>query len=85
MILKGNYIPWSLHVLTLRFRFQVSHSRISSGSPASCNVKGIQFVNESIKKVSIFNIIAGLILGLRPANEGCRYKVMLSLIGWVQT
>ena len=28
---------------------------------------------------------AGLILGLRPANERRRYKVMPSLIGWVQT
>ena len=28
---------------------------------------------------------AELILGLRPANERCRYKVTLSLIGWVQT
>ena len=28
---------------------------------------------------------AGLILGLRPANERHRYKVTLSLIGWVQT
>ena len=29
--------------------------------------------------------IAGLILGLRPANERRRYKVTPSLIGWVQT
>ena len=28
---------------------------------------------------------AGLILGLRPANERCRYKVTPSLIGWEQT
>ena len=27
----------------------------------------------------------GLIPGLHPANERCRYKVTLSLIGWVQT
>ena len=27
----------------------------------------------------------GLILGLRPANERCRYKVTASLIGWAQT
>ena len=27
----------------------------------------------------------GLILGLHPANERCRYKVTPSLIGWVQT
>ena len=27
----------------------------------------------------------GLILGLRPANERCRYKVMPSLIAWAQT
>ena len=27
----------------------------------------------------------GLILGLHPANERRRYKVMLSLIGWGQT
>ena len=30
-------------------------------------------------------ITAGLILGLRPANERCRYKVTPSLIGWAQT
>ena len=29
--------------------------------------------------------IAGLNLGLHPANERWRYKVTLSLIGWVQT
>ena len=28
---------------------------------------------------------AGLILGLHPANERRRYKVMPSLIGWAQT
>ena len=28
---------------------------------------------------------AGLILGSRPANERCRYKVTPSLIGWAQT
>ena len=28
---------------------------------------------------------AGLILGLRPANERQRYFVMTSLIGWAQT
>ena len=27
----------------------------------------------------------GLILGLHPANERCRYKVTPSLIGWAQT
>ena len=26
----------------------------------------------------------GLTLGLRPANERCRYKVTPSLIGWTQ-
>ena len=29
--------------------------------------------------------MAGLILGLRPANERCRYKLAPSLIGWSQT
>ena len=29
--------------------------------------------------------LAGLILGLRPANERRRYKVTPSLIGWAQT
>ena len=29
--------------------------------------------------------ISGLIIGLRPANERCRYKVTPSLIGWTQT
>ena len=30
------------------------------------------------------DVIAGLILGLRPANERRRYKVTPSLIGWAQ-
>ena len=30
------------------------------------------------------NLKAGLILGLRPANERRRYFVTTSLIGWVQ-
>ena len=29
--------------------------------------------------------ISGLILGLHPANEGRRYKLTPSLIGWAQT
>ena len=29
--------------------------------------------------------IAGLIMGLHPANERRRYKVTPSLIGWAQT
>ena len=29
--------------------------------------------------------LSGLILGMRPANEGRRYKVTPSLIGWAQT
>ena len=32
-----------------------------------------------------FNGYAGLILGLRPANEIRRYFVTTSLIGWAQT
>ena len=28
---------------------------------------------------------SGLILGLRPSNDRRRYKVMPSIIGWVQT
>ena len=31
------------------------------------------------------DISLGLILGLRPADEGRRYKVTPSLIGWAQT
>ena len=33
----------------------------------------------------IYHQWAGLILGLHPANETCRYKVTPSLIGWAQT
>ena len=33
----------------------------------------------------VFNIVTGLILGLHPANDRRRYKVMPSLIGWAQT
>ena len=28
---------------------------------------------------------SGQFLGLHPANERCRYRVTLSLIGWAQT
>ena len=31
------------------------------------------------------HVVAGLILGLRPANERRRYFVTTSLIGWAQT
>ena len=31
------------------------------------------------------DVYAGLIQGLRPANERCRYNVTPSLIGWAQT
>ena len=31
------------------------------------------------------SFIAGLTIGLRPANERPRYKVTPSLIGWAQT
>ena len=29
--------------------------------------------------------LTGISLGMRPANERCRYTVMMSLIGWVHT
>ena len=35
--------------------------------------------------VFCYHDYSGLILGLRPANERWRYKVRLSVIGWVQT
>ena len=38
-----------------------------------------------IKFESRISTWTGLILGLRPANERCRYKVTSSLIGWPQT
>ena len=43
----------------------------------------ISLANYHKKKQSINH--AGLILGLRPANERRRYKVTPSLIGCVQT
>ena len=38
-----------------------------------------------VVKYIILWYTAGLILGLRPANERRRYKVTPSLIGWAQT
>ena len=38
-----------------------------------------------IRPYSITVLYTALILGLHPANERCRYKVMAVLIGWVQT
>ena len=54
-----------------------------------CPVHEDIVMNKSImySKIHIANIHddAGLILGLRPANERHRYKVTPSLIGWAQT
>ena len=41
--------------------------------------------NGSKRRWSSDLIRAGLILGLRPANERRRYKITPSLIGWSQT
>ena len=43
-------------------------------------------IGKAIKGLSFFpNDMSGLILDFHQANERCRYKVMLSLIGWAQT
>ena len=45
-----------------------------------------KLIHVSKKDVSISSLsLAGLILGLRPANERRCYKTTPSLIGWVQT
>ena len=50
-----------------------------------------RFISDSFTQWHIVDIekadneMAGLTLGLRSANERRRYKVTLSLIGWVQT
>ena len=44
--------------------------------PQSCT-------NPSVFYINIYGS-PGLILGLRPANEGRRYVVTMSLIGWAQ-
>ena len=36
-------------------------------------------------KLGFEGIITELILGLHPANVSLRYKVTMSVIGWVQT
>ena len=41
--------------------------------------------SETSKRSCDVLVITELILGLRPANERRRYKVMPSLIGWAQT
>ena len=38
----------------------------------------------NIDQPSTRNQIPRLILGLHPANERCRYKVTLYVIGWAQ-
>ena len=64
--------------------------------PSSRAVSGKYFANMAMFFVSVYELKwwkggiidtadAGLILGLHPANERRRYKVMRSLIGWVQT
>ena len=42
-------------------------------------------LNNLMIQASIGSGNAGLILGLRPANERCHYFVTASLIGWAQT
>ena len=61
------------------------------GTEWHCEQLSLKFIwYKGIKVVKLLSIssstcIAGLILGLRPANERHYYKVMHSLIGWVQT
>ena len=45
----------------------------------------VLYFADSVLRVTVNDICAGLILGLRPANDRRRYKVTPSLIGWVQT
>ena len=42
------------------------------------------FVFVQNEEVNVYDTVAGLIPGFRPANERRLYKVTLSLIGWVQ-
>ena len=43
-----------------------------------------QYINPGAAILTDADGNAGVILGLRPANERQRYFVMMSLIGWVQ-
>ena len=44
-----------------------------------------QWVNGKLWYLKYSYIVAGVILGLHPVNERCRYKVTPSLIGWAKT
>ena len=55
-----------------------------------CRYVGITLSNVQKWKKNVYNhhhndYTERLILGLRPASERRRYKLTLSLIGWVQT
>ena len=47
-------------------------------------VKGATTENTVRPPLGYYITVSGLILGLRPANEGRRYFVTTSLIGWAQ-
>ena len=51
------------------------------------HIKCIEYLVVEYGKWPLTNarMLAGLILGLRPANERRRYFVTTSLIGWAQT
>ena len=44
-----------------------------------------EHLRPGLSEVSLKYMATGLILDLHPDNEIRRYKVTLSLIGWVQT
>ena len=84
----------SLNVNIFLSQFRMAHEEIvqliedgESAKIGAEKLRGLQKILPETDEVracmgfAIHNIIAGLILGLRPANERGRYKVTTSLIG----
>ena len=75
-----------IHVLVIRYLYTKTTPGANCWdhypgtlSPLSRDYNSLEY------RVKEMESIAGLVLGLHPANERRRYKVTPSVIGWTQT
>ena len=73
---RMNELAEKMHGTMKQTAIQNGHGCMESGEGINFSIMDIKDITESH--------VARLILGLHLANERCCYKVMLSLIGWVQ-
>ena len=76
------YQAWNaMHAFLVRFYVRLGTARWEFAN----NGRTLCKLNEAASTMrNAKDAIPGLILGLRPANERCRYFVTTSLIGWAQ-